>query len=280
MLFITAMMGFLLILSGCPGKTTQDNQANNNATPVNTQNNSGEEVNADKCTNVTKKDVQDVIDQTPSLKKQFDDGNFSFDFTGDSPANYKLIFKGSIKGESENLLDLFKKFNKFRGKSCVKFVSFTGDENVSDFEWNSDSKASADSPKADCKTNIDRDITQSLIKGQLDENLSFYYDLRSRVLTFKGYVGDPESKDYFSELLKKLQSYMDNGCISKIVFTKSTTRDKDQKPMVGFEWGLCEYPLCDSAGGCAPCNRKDSSVENESKTESKSDAKTENPDSK
>ncbi len=282
-LIITTMMGFLLFLSGCPADTTQNNQANKNATPVNAEKTPGEDLESEKCTNVSDQDIQDVIDKKliESLKKQFKDGNIEFEFTGSTPADYKLIFKGSIKGGSENLIDLFTKFNKFRGKSCVTFVSFVGKDAVGDFEWNPGSNSKAIEDKADCKTNIDSKITKSLVKGQLDKNLSFYYDMQSRVLTFYGYVGDPESKDYFSKLLKELKTYMNNGCISKIVFSKAKSKEKDSEVRsLGFEWGLCEYPLCDSAGGCAPCNRKDSSEETKNKTESGSVADIEKTNSK
>jgi hypothetical protein len=290
-LVILAIMCFVLLLNGCPADTTQNNQANNSATDNqannsmsdNENNASGEETLIPKCTSVNAGDIQNIINNnlSASLKKQFDDKSIEYEFAGDSPANYALIFKGSLKGDGSNLLDLLENFNKVRGKNCIKNLTFVGKGGIGNFEWNYDSASPAPEPTSDCKKDIEDVIDKSLIKGQLNVNLTYNFNPKSKELTFKGYIGDPESKDYFYKLIDKLKKYMSSGCISKIILTKSGTTGKDKESMSeGFDWGLCEYPLCDSAGGCAPCNRKSSSEETKDKTESESDGKMEKSDSK
>ncbi len=214
-LVILAMMCFVLLLNGCPADTTQNNQANNSATDNQANNSmsdnekmaSDEESMAAKCTSVNAGDIQNVIDKKliPSLKKQFDNKSIEYDFAGDSPTNYALTFKGSLKGDGSNLLDLLKNFNKVRGKSCIKNLTFVGKGGVGNFEWNYDSASPAPEAASDCKKDIEDVIDNSLIKGQLNENLSYNFNPKSKELTFKGYIGDPESKDYFYKLIDKLR---------------------------------------------------------------------------
>ncbi len=176
------------------------------------------------------------------LQDQFARGTISYSFTPDT-----ITFKGFIQGDGKNLKDLLKKFEKYRGKTCVSRISFEGQNGKGNFEW----RPAVPAPKPTSACDVDNAINNGVFKDQIGENFTFNYNPDSRELEFKGQFGDNKGKGRFVKLIDELESFMNNGCISKINFVRADTKDKLFNP--GFEWQLCENGMCECNGTCVDC---------------------------
>lgn len=223
-----------------------------------------------ECTQVTQSDILLEINTLPEpLKKQFRDGNITFDLSGQ-----KLVFKGYVTGNGNNIRTLLSRFEKWRGEKCVRVVSFEGKTDSAYFEWRSEESL----PVPDkCEVGS---VIESVAGNQFNKTLFYDYDSKTGVLELTGHLGDAPGRGRFNSLIARLQRFMQNGCISKIVFKPKPVANDSGKLFEsskgigfakigyayadnesyrrfntrGFEWQICEYPSCECSGTCKSCS--------------------------
>lgn len=245
------MTGYVLLGLGCPADPSQNNRnavnlkaSNDNASNV--ANAAGDKT-PPACTGVTEAELRAKINQLPdALKEQFNNETISLSY---DPSNQYLTFTGGISGIGNNMSPLLTGYDEFRGPLCVRRVLFKG--NSGKFEWTSNIAPPPPTPPISCRQTIDDTIRNSTLAGQLNQNLFYTYDDGTKVLEFKGYIGDMPGRMQFTTLMTQLYAYMLNGCITKIVFAPKEPSKKLTEQ--GFGWQLCEYPNCECAGECKPC---------------------------
>lgn len=264
---LVILVGFVLLGIGCAPDTSQNNRMN-----VSNQNSSNQTAAENKtlpppsCTSVSEAELKDEINRLPApLKNQFKEVNPQSGTISLSYAANILIFRGYITGNGNNLRGLLERFDRFRSPQCVKKVLFQGETEAENFEWRPETVSpppgGTPSPTPNtCKRDVEDAINNSNLASQLNKNLKYTFDETTKVLTFSGYIGDIPGNGQngqFNSLIARLQQFMSNGCISKIVFTNDGIKTEEKLTAErGFGWELCEPPLCECAGICTsncPC---------------------------
>lgn len=250
-LIMLLIAGFVLFLAGCPADTSQNNGNNYNANTtenVSDQNATTKEDISDKpgnCDPISAEKIEKEIKTFPkNLQDQFNNKTISYTFTPNT-----LTFKGYIQGNGKNFQALLKGFDKFRGKTCVRVVSFEG--NGGNFEWRPAVPVPTPSPTPKC--DVDTVIKNSTLGAQIGRNFTYTYDNKTKELEFKGNFGDDRGKNRFKKLLEDLEMLMNNTCISKIIFTAKSSKKEADLDIIGFEWQICEGGSCECKGACVPC---------------------------
>lgn len=227
------------------------------------------------CTEVTNSDILLQINHSPeSLRRQFRDKTIAYSYV-----NQRLTFTGYVYGNGNNLRSLIGGFDKLRGEKCIRVVSFEGDTAAANFEWRSD----PDSPPSDPLDGCDvAGVIDKFLENQLNKTFFYTYNKTTGILEFSGILGDAPGKGKFNSLVAQLQRFMKNGCIKKIVFVPKDPEVKEAARLqnsdgklcitnisftpktsvidrlllsAGFEWQICEYPLCECSGRCISCSQ-------------------------
>jgi hypothetical protein len=255
--FLVVLLASVLLGIGCaPPNTSQNNGMTNSNQNVSNQNTPNQNTPAITtphlivCGGVNQQDLINAIKSLPpELKNQFKEVNSG---TGTISLSYdaatqELIFKGYLTSDGNNLRLFFNRFDTFRGRQCVKNVSFQGDTANTKFEWH---PATPITPTGNCKTDVDTAINNSSIQSQINKNFYYLFDEGTKVLTFSGFIGGIPNSGQLNRFLGSLQNLMANGCISKIVFESHAKADEKTMLRAGFGWMLCEAPLVECAGEC------------------------------
>jgi hypothetical protein len=249
--FLVVLLGIVLLGIGCaPPDTSQNNgirnsnqNASNQNTPANTT-----PLKPITCNSVNQQNINAEIQALPpELKNQFTAGTISVTYDA---AKSEMVFKGSLTNDGNNLRVFFDRFNKFRGRQCVKLVYFQGASDAAYFEW-SPVAAPPMPPPDTCKTNVETTIDNSSFRSQLKKNLDYLYEDKTGILNLIGSIADiPQSNGQLNSFLGDLQKLSADGCISKIVFKGGARAGRKPLDERDFGWTLCEPPLVECAGAC------------------------------
>ncbi len=222
-----------------------------------------------------------VINNSPKpLKDQFRNGTITYSY-----GEKRLIFMGYIHGNGSNIRSLINGFDGLRDEVCLRVISFEGASPGSNFEWRADADIQPPDPNNRCEVGS---VIENVVGNQLNKTLFYYYDKNTRVLEFRGHIGDARGRGKFNSLIAQLQRFMKNGCLAKMVFAPDTNPKGKTSAQVnelmgvgcatktaismtkisytpkteiiekllfnrGFEWQICEYPSCECAGECRTC---------------------------
>lgn len=267
--FTILILGLFLFIAGCPG----DSSSNPND-PAKTENSAADQTppaagegaeatdaggrqkrgfaasgeNLALCENVTEQDLRNETRRFPNtLTRQFDEGNIKLSFAGK-----KLVLKGYIYGNGNNLRALLNGFDRFRSGRCVSTVSFEGSD-TTNFEWRPNPDSNLPSMPAGCKTEIDEIFDKSPIRDQINKNFYYKFFEQTGTLVFSGSLHDFTGRGKFTSTVAQLQRLMNSGCIRKIEFTGEIVKNFRALVAPGFEWTVCEAGQCECSGVCVPC---------------------------
>lgn len=255
--FLVLLVAIVLLGAvGCaPPNTSQNNGTGGNNQNVPNQNTSNQNTPVNTaplkpimCNSVSQQNINaEVAALPPELKSQFTAGTISVTYDA---AKSEMVFKGNLTSDGTNLHVFFSRFNKFRGRQCVKIVYLQGATAATNFEWRPVT-APPSPPAGNCKTDVETTINNSSFSSQLKKNLDYLYDDKTGVLTLIGSIADiPESNGQLNSFIGDLQKLMTAGCISKIVFKGSARTGEKLSDELRFGWTLCEPPLVECAGEC------------------------------